>query len=75
MSAYQDEQPSVVVATASTAAAAELAQMTLAAHGIDAVIAARDPAHPSIDFAQGIAVSVRPDDEEDARALLSGAGV
>lgn len=74
MSVYRDEQPSVVVATRSTSASAEFVQMTLAAHGVSAVMAARDLAHPSIDFVQGIDVSVRPQDEELARALLAAGG-
>jgi hypothetical protein len=70
MAIHRQEQQSVVVATAPTASEAEFVQMTLIAHGIEAVVSPRDLAHPSLDFVQGVRVSVRPEDVEAARALL-----
>lgn len=71
MDAHRYEQQTAVVAVSSTAQEAELLQMTLVAHGIPAVTSAIDPAHPPIDFVQGVRVSVRSEDEEAARELLA----
>ncbi|HVM00749.1 MAG TPA: hypothetical protein VM324_15780 [Egibacteraceae bacterium] len=69
----REEQPRVTVAVAATAAEAEFVQMTLAAHGITAVTAVSDPAHPSLDFVAGIRVFVAADDADEALALLGAA--
>lgn len=70
MAAYRQEQDQVVVAVASSAMEAQIVQMTLAAHGITAVTSAPDPAHPSLDFVQGVRVFVAAEDEAEARSIL-----
>ena len=71
MSEFQrEQQQTVVVASAQTRAEAEFLQVTLAANGIQAVVAASSSAYPSIDFVQGVDVKVRLADAERARELL-----
>jgi len=74
MAAYRDEQQSVAVASVQTPAEAEFLRMTLVAHGIAATVSPSDPAHPSLNYVQGIRVFVPAEEEQDARALLGGAG-
>jgi len=45
--------------------------MTLAAHGYQAVVSAAFPAYPSVDFVEGVNVSVLAADEEAVRALIA----
>ena len=66
----QEQQQTVVVASAQTRAEAEFLQVTLAANGIQAVVTASSSAYPSIDFVQGVDVKVRLADAERARELL-----
>jgi len=77
MSVYRhDQADSVVVASAPTPSEAEFIKITLAVHGITAVVsAAASSIYPSIDFVQGSRVSVQTSDAEAARALLSKLGL
>ncbi len=67
---HQEQQQTVVVATAQSSAEAEFLQVTLAANDIQAVVSASASVYPSIDFVQGIDVKVRSADAERARELL-----
>jgi hypothetical protein len=75
MSAYRHEQgKSVVVATTQTMAQAEVIKATLAAYGYDCWIGPRSP-YPSVDFVEGLAVSVVSANEAAVRAILSKLGL
>lgn len=75
MGSYQFEQRSRCVVTAPSASRAEFIQMTLAAHGVSATIAAPSSAYPSVDFVEGIGVFVRSEDEERARSIIDTLGL
>jgi hypothetical protein len=72
---YQREQERrVVVAEVTNAADADFLKISLAVHGIDAAVSASSVI-PSVDFVQGLRVTVRLSDEDAARAILGGLGV
>jgi len=76
MSVFREQQDrSVVVASASTHAAAELIKVTLVAHGFEASVAPSFSPYPSIDFVQGVRVSVLASDEEAVRELMTSLGI
>lgn len=60
----------MVVATAASPTEAELIKITLAFHGVEAMISATFSAYPSVDFVEGVRVMVSPEDEKRARDLL-----
>ena len=71
MAAYRHEQHQLaVVAVARTPAEADLLRVTLAAHGFQATVAASFAAYPSVDFVEGIGISIRSEDEQAVRELL-----
>ncbi len=74
MSTFRHEQRSIVVVNAPSAARAELIQMTLAAHGISATMGVPS-VYPSVDFVEGVSVSVRIEDELRAREVLNALGL
>ncbi len=75
MSAYRHEQgKSVVVASTQTMAQAEVIKATLAAYGFDCWIGPRSP-YPSIDFVEGMAISVVSANEAAILALLAKLGL
>ena len=74
MISYHHEEDSVVVAVSRTRARAEFLQMTLAAHGLAASYAPCSMI-PSVDFVQGMGVSVRTEDEAKARSILEALGL
>ena len=74
MSSYQHENRNTIVAHARSTARAEFVQMTLAAHGISAVLTASS-IYPSIDFVEGRAVSVQIENEGRAREILKTLGL
>ena len=74
MASYQFNNRSCVVATAASAARAELIQMTLAAHGISATLAVPS-VYPSVDFVEGVRVFVADEDEERAKSVVSALGL
>ena len=65
----RDERQTVVIANAATPSEADLLRLTLVANGFDAMVAASSYI-PSVDFVQGIQVSVRAEDAEAASKLL-----
>jgi hypothetical protein len=71
---YQHEERSIVVVSAPSASRAEFIQMTLAAHGITASVAVPS-VYPSVDFVEGVGVSVRIEDELRARGVLEALGL
>lgn len=74
MSWYQREQEQrVVVAEVTNAAEADFLRISLAVHGIDAAVSAASVV-PSVDFVQGLRITVRRSDEDAARAILGGLG-
>lgn len=73
-SSYHQETRSVVVAHSRSAARAEFLQMTLAAHGITAVMEA-SAIYPSVDFVEGRGVAVKIEDEAKARQILDTLGL
>ena len=60
-----------MVATAETQSEAELLKMTLAAHGFQAVVSPAFSDYPSVDFVEGVNVSVLAADEQAVRELLA----
>ena len=72
---FQQQQRSVVVASARASADAEFIKLTLAVHGITASVSAASIVFPSIDFVEGAYVFVRPDDAERAREVLDQLGL
>jgi hypothetical protein len=67
----RQQERRVVVAEVRTAQDADLIRLTLAINGIDAAVSPSS-VFPSVDFVQGLRVSVRASDEEAARAIVSG---
>lgn len=65
----RDERQTVVIANAATPSEADLLRLTLVANGFQAMVSASSYI-PSVDFVQGIQVSVRTEDSEAARKLL-----
>ncbi len=72
---YEQEQRSVVVASARASADAEFIKLTLAVHGITASVSAASIVFPSIDFVEGSCVSVAAGDAEHARSVLDQLGL
>ncbi|HLF69601.1 MAG TPA: DUF2007 domain-containing protein [Actinomycetota bacterium] len=70
MSYRREQGRAVVVATPASPAEAELIKITLAFHGVEAMVSATFSAYPSVDFVEGVRVLVSPEDEEKARDLL-----
>ncbi len=58
-----------MVAEVRSASDADFLKLTLAVHGIDALVSAPS-VFPSVDFVQGLTVSVRASDEEAARGIV-----
>jgi hypothetical protein len=65
----RDERETVVIASAATPSEADLLRLTLVANGVQAMVSAASY-FPSVDFVQGIQVSVRAEDADAARKLL-----
>ena len=74
MYSYRYEDRSTVVANAPFSSRAEFLQMTLAAHGIMATTAPCN-IYPSVDFVEGVGVSVRVEDALRARQILNALGL
>jgi hypothetical protein len=72
---HEQEQRSVVVASARSGADAEFIKLTLAVHGITASVAAASIVFPSIDFVEGSCVSVAASQVEQARDVLDQLGL
>jgi hypothetical protein len=70
MSQFQRKQhESVAIAHVTSSSEADLLRLTLVANGFEAVVSASSYI-PSVDFVQGLQVSVRAEDAEAARKLL-----
>jgi hypothetical protein len=72
---HEQEQRSVVVASARAAGDAEFIKLTLAVHGISASVSAASIVFPSIDFVEGSCVSVAAADAEQAHSVLDQLGL
>jgi hypothetical protein len=69
---YERQQEGrVVIAEVRTAQEADLVRLTLAINGIDAVVSPSS-VFPSVDFVQGLRVTVRASDEEAALVIVQG---
>jgi hypothetical protein len=66
----------VPIATFGSHVEAELAKSALRAGGVDVWITADDAGqqNPGLDYSQGVAVLVRAEDADRARAILAGPG-
>ena len=60
-----------MVAEVRTAQDADLVRLTLAINGIDAVVSPSS-VFPSVDFVQGLRVTVRASDEDAATGIVQG---
>jgi hypothetical protein len=67
----RQQERRVVIAEVRTAQDADLVRLTLAINGIDAVVSPSS-VFPSVDFVQGLRVTVRASDEEGALGLVQG---
>jgi uncharacterized protein YbjT (DUF2867 family) len=67
----RQQERRVVVAEVRTARDADLVRLTLAINGIDAVVSPSS-VFPSVDFVQGLRVTVRASDEQAALGLVQG---
>ena len=63
-----------MIAEVRTAQDADLVRLTLAINGIDAVVSPSS-VFPSVDFVQGLRVTVRASDEEAATGIVQGLGM
>jgi hypothetical protein len=66
-----DDRAPVVVARAHSVAEADFLKSVLAAHEIDAASSAAETAYPSVDFVQGLSITVAADQAEEARRVLT----
>jgi uncharacterized protein YbjT (DUF2867 family) len=67
----RQQERRVVVAEVRTAQDADLVRLTLAINGIDAVVSPSS-VFPSVDFVQGLRITVRASDEQAALGLVHG---
>ncbi len=75
MSWHQREQERrVVVASVPTSSEADFLRISLAVRGIEAMVSAAS-VYPSVDFVEGLRITVRASDEDAAREILGLLGV
>ena len=63
-----------MVASVPTSSEADFLRISLAVRGIEAMVSPAS-VYPSVDFVQGLRITVRASDEDDARELLGLLGV
>ena len=63
-----------MVASVSTSAEADFLRISLAVRGIEAMVSPAS-VYPSIDFVEGLRITVRASDEDGAREILGLLGV
>ena len=64
----------MVVASVPTSSEADFLRISLAVRGIEAMVSAAS-VYPSVDFVEGLRITVRASDEDDAREILGLLGV
>ena len=63
-----------MVASVPTSSEADFLRISLAVRGIEAMVSPAS-VYPSVDFVQGLRITVRASDEDDAREILGLLGV
>ena len=63
-----------MVASVPTSSEADFLRISLAVRGIEAMVSPAS-VYPSVDFVEGLRITVRASDEDDARELLGLLGV
>jgi hypothetical protein len=70
----REQERRVVVASVPTSSEADFLRISLAVRGIEAMVSPAS-VYPSVDFVQGLRITVRASDEADAREILGLLGV
>jgi len=70
----REQERRVVVATVPTTSDADFLRISLAVRGIEAMVSPAS-VYPSIDFVEGLRITVRASDEDGAREILGLLGV
>ena len=70
----REQEHRVVVANVPTTSEADFLRISLAVRGIDAMVSPAS-VYPSVDFVQGLRITVRASDADDAREILGLLGV
>ncbi len=63
-----------MVASVPTSSEADFLRISLAVRGIEAMVSAAS-VYPSVDFVQGLRITVRASDADEAREILGSLGV
>ena len=63
-----------MVASVPTSSEADFLRISLAVRGIEAMVSPAS-VYPSVDFVEGLRITVRASDEDDAREILGSLGV
>jgi hypothetical protein len=70
----REQERRVVVASVPTSSEADFLRISLAVRGIEAMVSPAS-VYPSIDFVEGLRITVRATDEDGAREILGLLGV
>jgi hypothetical protein len=70
----REQERRVVVASVPTSSEADFLRISLAVRGIEAMVSPAS-VYPSVDFVEGVRITVRASDEVDAREILGLLGV
>ena len=70
----REQERRVVVASVPTSSEADFLRISLAVRGIEAMVSPAS-VYPSVDFVEGLRITVRASDEDDAREILGLLGV
>jgi len=70
----REQERRVVVASVPTSSEADFLRISLAVRGIEAMVSSVS-VYPSIDFVEGLRITVRASDEDGAREILGLLGV
>jgi hypothetical protein len=70
----REQERRIVVASVPTSSEADFLRISLAVRGIEAMVSPAS-VYPSVDFVQGLRITVRASDADDAREILALLGV
>jgi hypothetical protein len=70
----REQERRVVVASVPTSSEADFLRISLAVRGIEAMVSPTS-VYPSVDFVEGLRITVRASDADDAREILGLLGV
>jgi hypothetical protein len=70
----REQERRIMVASVPTSSEADFLRISLAVRGIDAMVSAAS-VYPSVDFVEGLRITVRASDADDAREILRSLGV